>query len=152
MLELIANLSPFAVLILLGLFAGRFNEQRHFRSLALREAERMGMVVNNLKCVYDPQSVRDARMVMGNVVIATDYLKTFLMSLRNLVGGEARSAIRLMERARREAILRMLDEAAALGATEVWNVRLEFCNIAMMKGKKGAMQVEVLAYGTAVRR
>lgn len=148
MVELIA----FILLIMLGIFAGRYNEHRHFKNLALREAELNRLIVSNLKRVYEPDGARGSALVMGNVVIATDYFKSFLMAMRNLVGGEAKSAMTLMERARREAIVRMLDEAVAMGASEVWNVRFEFCNIGMMKGKKGAMQVEVLAYGTAVVR
>ena len=54
-----------------------------------------------------------------------------------------------MERARREAVLRMKEDAKARGATSVWNIRLETASIA-----KGARQntasVEVMAYGTAL--
>jgi len=152
MVEILIDVGPFIFFIALGLFAGRYNEHRHLVRLAAREAELKHLLVNNLKHVQNPADARQSAMVMGSVVIATDYLKTFLMTLRNLVGGEAKSAMTLMERARREAIVRMLDEADAMGAAEVWNVRFEFCNIAMMNGKKGAMQVEVLAYGTAVVR
>ena len=85
-------------------------------------------------------------------MIATDTFKSWVTRLRNLVGGEMRAARSLMLRARREALLRMLREAEAGGATEVWNVRYEFCSISMMRGSTGAMQVEMLAWGTAVRR
>ncbi len=38
------------------------------------------------------------------------------------------------------------------GAHEVWNVRFGFSNIQQMSGNRGAMSVELIAYGTAVRR
>jgi uncharacterized protein YbjQ (UPF0145 family) len=91
-------------------------------------------------------------MVGGQVVVATDYFKTFVTALRNIVGGEMRAAQTLLSRARREAILRMIGEARRLGATEVHNVRFAFCNITQLSGNKGAMAVEIYAYGTAVVR
>ena len=71
----------------------------------------------------------EALLVIGQVVIATDYYKTFVTQLRNLVGGEMKSAMSLMSRARREAMVRLLEQARTRGATEVWNVRLQFTSI-----------------------
>ena len=146
------NLVVLLVLLTLGIFVGGLNERRHLRDLARREGAFRAMVVNNLRHVSDPDTVRRAEMVSGNVVIATDYFKTFATRLRNLVGGEMRAALSLMTRARREALLRLLAEARSIGATEVWNVRYEFCSISQMSGKRGAMSVEIVAYGTAVVR
>jgi uncharacterized protein YbjQ (UPF0145 family) len=140
------------VLLPVAFFVGRFTEGRHLNSLALREREVAGLRVCNLKRVADAASVEEAVMVSGQVVIATDYYKSFATKLRNLFGGEMRSAQSLMLRGRREALLRMLLEAKGMGAQEVWNVRYGFCNISSMRGNRGAMQVELFAYGTAVRR
>lgn len=138
--------------IVVGFFAGGFNERRHLRSLEERERQLASIRVCNLKRVTDPDQVVRAEMVLGQVAIATDYFKTFATSLRNLVGGEMGSAQSLLLRARREALLRMLEEAQGLGAVEVWNVRFGFSSISMMRGSQGAMQVELIAYGTAVVR
>jgi len=140
------------ILLTLGIFVGGFNERRHLRELARREEEFGDIIVNNLKRVHDPDSVRRAELVSGSVVIATDYFKTFATKLRNLVGGEMHAALSLMTRARREAMLRLLAQARQMGATEVWNVRYQFCSISQMSGKRGAMSVEIVAYGTAVVR
>jgi len=140
------------VLLALGIFVGGWNERRHLRDLAMREHDLRDIVVNNLKRVPDPDTVRRAEFVSGNVVIATDYFKTFATKLRNLVGGEMHAALSLMARARREALLRLLVEARSIGATEVWNVRFEFCSISQLSGNRGAMSVEIVAYGTAVVR
>lgn len=151
MLELIQPALVVA-LLLLGIFAGGVNERRHLRRLARREAGFRDIAVNNLKRVTDPDTVRRATLVSGSVVIATDYFKSFATALRNLVGGEMKAALSLMTRARREALLRLLAEARAAGATEVWNVRYQFCSISQMSGRRGAMSVEIVAYGTAVVR
>ena len=152
MWEVGGQIGTVAVLLLLGIFAGGWNERRHFRSLVRREEAVSPIKLTNLKQVSDPRSIRDAQLVLGQVVIATDYFKTFVTQLRNLVGGEMRAAERLMVRARREALVRMLLQARKLGAAEVHNVRFEFCSISQMRGKKGAMQVEVVAWGTAIIR
>ncbi|MBX3373357.1 MAG: heavy metal-binding domain-containing protein [Phycisphaeraceae bacterium] len=143
----------FAAGLLVGLMFGSLNEQRHLRSLVVREASGEDVMLVNLRHVTDPETVRDAQMIVGQVVIATDYWKTFITSLRRLVGGELGAARRLMDRARREATLRLIEEARMLGAGEIWNVRYESTMISQMRDSKaGAMQVEILAWGTAVRR
>lgn len=140
-------------LLLLGYSAGTWRERSHFSSLRRREAGHEGMKVTNLKAVTNPDSVRQATLVMGDAVIATDYFKSFLARLRNIVGGEVRSFKTLMDRARREAKLRMLDQARELGAGEVWNVRFETSNIRSSTNKKNpAVSVEIFAFGTAVIR
>ncbi|MFQ5430082.1 MAG: YbjQ family protein [Phycisphaerae bacterium] len=145
-------LLPTLGLIFLGVLAGGVTERRHFASLARREAANADFLVTNMKHVPQPDVVKQAALVGGQVVIGTDYFKTFLTGLRNLVGGEMKAAETLMVRARREALLRMIDEGRRLGAREIWNVRFSYCNISQMSGNKGAMCVEIHAYGTAVVR
>ncbi len=136
----------------IGFLVGSTIERRHIRDLDEREARYRHIRVNNLKRITDPHTVAHAEMVVGQVVIATDYYKTFVTSIRNLVGGEMRAAQSMMTRARREALLRAIEQAAAMGATELWNIRYGFSNISQMRGRQGAMQVELIAWGTAVVR
>ncbi len=155
MIELLIGLGSTVVLVGLGFSIGGFRERSHFKSLAEREAANADVILNNLKTVPNADRVKAAHMVSGNTVVATDYFKTIAMSLRSLVGGEMKSAQTLMVRARREALLRMIDEARAMGATEVYNVRFAFCNIGQMSRNSNqnfAISVEMYAYGTAVIR
>lgn len=138
--------------IAVGFVAGWINERRHLRRLEAKEAEFADLTVTNLKRVPDPDTVEESSLVIGQVVIATDYFKTFLTQLRNLVGGEMKAALSLLTRARREALVRLLEEARRRGAGEIWNVRFQFSSISQMRGRHGAMQVELVAYGTAIRR
>ncbi len=151
LLEFVWVLVPF--LLLAGGYAvGHWREAAHLRSLAEREQAANDIQVVNLRTVTDPESVAEAALVSGDAVIATDYFKTFAAMLRGIVGGEIKSFETLMDRARREAILRMLDAARAMGATEVWNVRLQSSNIASSAGQKGSVSVELFAFGTAIVR
>jgi uncharacterized protein YbjQ (UPF0145 family) len=88
-------------------------------------------------------------LVYGSTVVSVDYFKRFLAALRNLFGGRVTAYETLLDRARREALLRMKAQADALGAAMVFNVKYETMSIS-----KGAARtigsVEVLAYGTAL--
>lgn len=155
MSEFLAILLAYGTPLLLigfGFFVGGWRERSHLRALDLRETAASDVTITNLKTIPRPETVTGARLVSGNVVIATDYFKTFATQLRGLVGGELKAAQSLLLRARREALMRMVDDAREFGAAEVCNVRFQFCSISQMSGKKGAMSVEMYAYGTAVIR
>jgi len=135
-----------------GLLIGRYNDRRHMASILAREKHLAGITLDNRKRVASPETVEQSAVVMGQYVAASDYFKAFATKWRSFFGGEMKSIMTLMERARREAILRMIEQAQAQGATEIWNIRLETSNISQMSGKKGSAQVELIAYGTAVTR
>lgn len=138
------------VLLILGLVIGSSVESSHFRRLARREQALSNIMVSDLKWLPENWQASDGVLVVGEAVIATDYFKVFVAMLRNLFGGRVRGYETLVERARREAIVRMLQEAQALGANVVWNVRIETATIqGKQQGKSGG--IEVLAYGTAMK-
>ena len=139
------------LLLIIGLTAGQITEMNHFANLRRREEEMRGVVLSNVKRYVLDRKVLDARLVTGHVVVSTDYFKSICASLRRLVGGRIISYEKLIERGRREALLRLKDEAAALGADFVLNVRYETMTIARSREGKGVTGVEVLAYGTAVK-
>jgi uncharacterized protein YbjQ (UPF0145 family) len=153
MMELALQLVPVLLLLALGYGVGTLvSERRHLQSLARREEQYCGMLVTNLKEVSDPESITNAVYVSGDAVIATDYFKSFVAGLRNIVGGEVKTFDSLITRARREATLRMLAEANRVGASEVWNVRQETSNIRSAGGTTKAVSVEAFTFGTAVVR
>ncbi len=143
------DLTVLAILLALGYFFGRFAEKRHYKSIIEREAELRHIPVIASRIL--PVNVQsDASvLVTGSVVISVDYFKRFLASLRTLIGGRVTSYESLLDRARREAILRMKEEASKLGANKVFNIKLETSSISKSaNGKIGS--IEVLAYGTAL--
>jgi len=79
----------------------------------------------------------------GNTVEARNVGRDITQSIRNLTGGELKAYSELLTTARDEAISRMEQEAEAMGADAIVNVRLETSGVV----KGGA---EVIAYGTAV--
>ena len=88
-------------------------------------------------------------LVAGNVVISVDYFKSAAAALRSFVGGRVSAYESLLERARREAILRMKEDARRHGAKMIFNVKLETASISQ-GGANQLGSVEVYAYGTAM--
>ncbi len=144
-----ADLIVFVSLLALGYIIGQAVEKRHYRSLRSREAALRDIAAIATKFLPEDMPVNETRMVAGSVVISVDFFKRFVAGLRNLVGGRVSSYETLIDRARREAVLRMKDEARELGAQLVFNVKMETSS--MYKGRKNNIgSVEVLAYGTAI--
>ena len=143
MFELVVYGVALAVLVV-GAVSGWVGERRHLASLAEREPLVAGIVVTGLRSV--PAGFVDApgELVAGEVVLGADRGKQLVGAMRNLLGGEVRSFSKILARARREARLRMLEEAQRLGADLVINVRFETSEIKNLAA-------EVLCYGTAIR-
>ena len=139
------------VLLALGYGFGQFAERRHYRSILQREAKTLPVPAMTLKTL--PPGLHDCavELVSGNVVVSVDFFKQFLSGLRNLVGGRVKSYETLLDRARREAILRMKEAAIVKGAKVIANVRIETASISNNSRRRGSVgSVEVLAYGTAI--
>lgn len=143
------DLITLLLLILVGYTAGTIFERRHYRSIREREAAYLNLPAITLKNGgYTDAEVANATLVYGNAVISIDYFKRILASLRNIFGGTVKSYESLIDRARREAVLRMKEKAD--GATVIVNVRIETAAIGKRANKKGVGCVEAIAYGTAV--
>lgn len=135
------------VLLALGFFVGRAREAAHFKSIREREVQFAGRPVVTLENATLLPPVRSCRLVAGTAVISVDYYKVFLAGLRQIFGGEMRSYSSLIDRARREAVLRMKESAP--DADMFFNVHLQTSSINDGQ-KKHAKAVEVLAYSTAL--
>ena len=138
-------------LLLLAYFIGSHLESNHYKSIREREAATKDMVVINFPRFPFDVEIERADIVMGSVVVSLDYFKRFLAQLRSIVGGRIKSYEPLLDRARREAVLRMKEQALAHGHNTVVNIRLETSRLAnSRRGGKGTAGVEMLAYGTAL--
>ncbi len=137
---------PF-LLIILAMITGSVLEKRHYKSIAAREETFAGIALLSHR-KYPQKPVNEARLVTGEVVISTDHFKRFLAGLRNIFGGNVKSYETLVDRGRREAILRM--KAQCPTADLICNVRLVTSSISKGAKNKAIGSVEVIAYGTAI--
>ena len=135
-------------LILLGMIAGKINESRHYKSIHEREQLFLQKPAISSRKLDPSQTVQSSALAYGSVVLSVDRYKRFLMGLRQIFGGEIRSYSSLLDRARREALLRMKESQPY--ADLYLNTRLETSTIS--SGADNATgSIEVLAYSTAVK-
>lgn len=137
-------------LLALGYFFGKMNERKHYRSIIEREAKLINLPTTTSKySLGSEHNIVDLELVSGNVVISVDYFKRLLAGLRNIFGGSIQAYETLVDRARREAVLRLKESCPQ--ANEVINLRIETSSIS--KGNSSKIgSVEVLAYATAIYR
>ena len=83
-------------------------------------------------------------LVKGTVVQSKNFGKDFMAGMKTLVGGEIVSYTEMLNEARQIATKRMVDEAEALGADAVINIR--YGSSSVMQGA-----AEIVVYGTAVK-
>lgn len=148
-METLINLITFIALLLLGFFFGRRAEKKHYRSIFEREDALRELVVTTDRFPPPEFLQHDSSMVCGNVVVSIDYFKMIAAGLRGLVGGRITAYESLLDRARREALLRMQEQARQVGAQAIINTKFETSRISG-DASKGLGSVEVLAYGTAL--
>lgn len=139
----------FVALFLLGFFAGRWNERRHYASLRRRERELAGVLVFSNRFPPHGTGRVATRLVAGSAVISDDYFKNVLAGLYSFFGGRVRSYESLIDRARREAVLRMKAEARGHGAALIINAKFQTFAIGG-RNQNSVKGVEILAYGTAL--
>lgn len=151
-LELFFNFGlPFMVLMF-AYFIGSLIERNHFRNIRKREEQYHGFPVVSFDTMPDDWRAGSSTLVTGSIVVSLDYFKRVIAGLRSLVGGRVKTYEPLLERARREALLRMIEDARRQGYDAVFNVRLETSRLANSGGDgKGTAGVEMLAFGTAVK-
>ena len=80
----------------------------------------------------------------GTMIQSVHFGKDIMNSFKTLVGGELTSYTEMMNEARAVATKRMVDDAQAMGADAVINIRYASSSVT-----QGA--AEVMAYGTAVK-
>lgn len=83
-------------------------------------------------------------LVKGSTIQSKNIGRDITQSFKNLVGGELKAYTDMMNEARALATKRMVEDAQAMGADAIVNVR--YSSAAVMQGA-----AEIMAYGTAVK-
>ena len=145
----------FQLIIFIGFVAltytiGSWIEENHYELIKKREEKFLNLPAVTSKNLLDKNAtVEKAELICGNIVVSLDYFKRILAGLRNIFGGEVTSYETLIDRARREAILRMKELCP--GADIILNLRLQTSMIGQSADqRKNIGSIEVLAYGTAI--
>jgi len=151
LVETLVNLG-LPILLLLGAYlVGSAIERKHFENLRIRENASRRFLAITFPYTPPDREVVAAELVTGSVVVSVDYFKRFLAGLRMFVGGRVSSYETLLDRGRREAIMRLKEASRKRGFHAVVNIRLETSRLANSKGNQKTAGVEILAFGTALR-
>ena len=95
---------------LAGWLLASWFERRHLRDLSAREAPLQHIRINTSKhhTSCEPEA---CTLLIGSVVVAHDYFRTLIIAIRRLIGGNISPYERLVQRGRREALIRLKEEA-----------------------------------------
>lgn len=139
-------------MFLIPMISGKMIENKHIRDLNNRERELFGKILVHNRKTPTISSSSQSILVAGDVCIGADRFKTWLAGWRQLVGGRMGSLAPVIERARREASLRMIESAAKLGCTEVGNIRYSTANLKWNSRQQKELLISVTAYGTGYKK
>lgn len=101
------------------------------------------MLVSNIEIIPGKKITKHLGMVQGNTVRTKHAGRDLMAGLKNIFGGELLGYTELLQEAREEATQRMIQQAEAIGANAVINVRYSTSSVT-------AGAAELFAYGTAV--
>ncbi len=99
--------------------------------------------LTNLETLPGRTIVKHLGMVQGNTVRAKHVGRDIMAGLKNIVGGELTGYTELLGESREESINRMTENARALGANAILNIRFSTSSVS-------AGASELYVYGTAV--
>ena len=101
-----------------------------------------GMIVTTTENIPETKVVQTIGQVFGLTVRSRSLGGNIAAALKSLVGGEIGSYVKLNEDSRRQALDRMVNNAAAMGANAVTMMRFD-------SSPMGRSMSEIVAYGTA---
>ncbi len=148
---MIMEIIVFIVFVGIAYVVGTGIEKKHFNSLKEREAKLLSLPSLTTKGLYPEDQIEECFLVTGSVVISGDYFKAILSGLLKFFGGRIVGYESLIDRARRESIIRMKDKAKAWGADAIVNTRFEMSKLDSMTNQNGTGMFELLAFGTAMK-
>ena len=145
-----AELIVLLLLIGLAFGIGTYIERSHYADIRAREARVRHLSTMTFGAKRAMPSNCEGQLFVGNVVVSADYFKVVIGGIRSIFGGRLLEYESVLDRARREALLRMKEAAIDWGADRIANVRLETAELGNNSGQ-GFVAIEVSAYGTAIR-
>ncbi|MGB5453571.1 MAG: YbjQ family protein [Sedimenticolaceae bacterium] len=101
------------------------------------------MLISNLELIPGRRVIEHLGLVQGSSVRAKHVGRDIMAGVKNIFGGELKGYTELLQESREEAMQRLQQQAEAVGANAILNVRFSTSSIA-----QGA--AEIYVYGTAV--
>lgn len=137
------------LLIIFTYITGSIIEKCHFKKIIKREKAliKKPIVSFGKRGWNKKKKVLKVELVTGETVISGDYFKNFAAALKNFFGGRLTTFESVLDRGRREALLRMREKAK--DASIIVNTRIETVMLNNVNSQ-GVPQCAIIAYGTAI--
>jgi uncharacterized protein YbjQ (UPF0145 family) len=101
------------------------------------------MLLSTTNTIYGKKIISQLGLVRGNTIRSRHFGRDVMATLRNFVGGEIEEYTKLLAESREQALDRMIEEAAKLGANAIVGVKFSTSEVM-------SRAAEILVYGTAV--
>jgi uncharacterized protein YbjQ (UPF0145 family) len=135
------------LLLTTGWAIGRINIRNHLKRLDAQTEALSDIRLHNIK--YKPGGpfpiAEDSFLVTGSLVLSIDVFRQLIAGFMQITGGDVKNYSELLERGRRDALLRLKANAQQKGAQDIYNIKVQSAAIS------GSRSIEILAYGTAVK-
>jgi len=120
-------------------------ERRHITKLTEQETQLAHIRLSNTD-KFD-ETVSEGIILIGSTVLVHDIFRKLIITIKKIIGGNVRLYERLTMRGRREAIIRLKEEAQLRGLDQIINIRLTTVKISgrFLSG------IAMIAYGTGVK-
>ncbi|MEF2175706.1 MAG: heavy metal-binding domain-containing protein [Candidatus Absconditabacteria bacterium] len=142
------------LLIILGLLvvtaiSGTLLEKRHLKNIEKREELFKNIVILS-KIDLKHFDASGGGLLSSGVVYAIDYFRQFIFLFISFFGGRVVMYESVMDRARREAILRVKKQAQDYGFNCIVDLRVETATLTTNNKNQNGGKVEIIAYGTGI--
>ena len=139
------------VILFITYITGSIIEKNHYKKIQQREIAlfRKPCISFGSKGWSINKKIKKVELVTGECVISGDYFKNFTAGLKNIFGGRLTSFESVIDRGRREALLRMREKARS--ANCIVNTRIESVMLNdIYDAQNSVPQCAIIAYGTAI--
>jgi len=139
------------ILVLLWMWYGfwTYAEKKHFKRIIQDEKELRSIVVLWKKQASE-LSKWNIDLYTWNIVLSSDYFKRFIAWFINFFWGRMKVYESLLDRARRDTIVKVKKQAKAAWYNAIANLRIETSSISKWNKWK-IWSIEVLAYATGIK-
>ena len=136
---------------------GRWYQDRLMSALLLNEKQQGNMLQSDqhlsTQSLMTTMTAESSTLLHVSICVGPSMGQIFFMWFKSIFGGRLHSYDVVLDYGRREALLRLNQQAKNLGCSSVVNIRIETSTVSFAKNdKSNTSSVEFLAFATGIRQ
>ena len=136
---------------------GRWYQDRLISALLLNEKQQGNMLQSDqhlsTQSLMTTMAAESSTLLHVSICVGPSMGQIFFMWFKSIFGGRLHSYDVVLDYGRREALLRLNQQAKNLGCSSVVNIRIETSTVSFAKNdKSNTSSVEFLAFATGIRQ